>query len=225
MYQLQNIILQINTHHDNAMQYAENAIESARSAGELLLHVKSTLPRGEFTPWVIKHLKIGERQCQRYMRKAREQLDPVKKLPPKPDMMSGNSSGIWQKGKWQPEPGYQYLFNEDGAVYWVLPSTNSSYWFHVCKHYHGVKMSTNGFFERYTIFATVHDQDLTSKFYVGTRYPLGWIGVESVLRSYGLKEIEASLISGRAVDGGYDGPFGEPEPEHWYWGDQLTYIK
>jgi len=224
MYQLQNIISQINTHHENATLHANSAIESARAAGELLLHVKSVLPHGEFTLWVEQNLNIGLRQVQRYLREARQQLYPKPKLPAKSDMMSHltKSKGIWQKGKWQPEPGYQYLFNEGGAVYWVLPSTNSSNWFHVCKHYHGEKMSTEGFFEHYTIFATVHDPDLTSKFYVGTRNPLGWIGVEGVLRSYGLKDIETSLISGLAVEGGYERPFGEPEPEHWYWGNPQT---
>lgn len=221
MYQLQNIISQINTHHENATLHANSAIESARAAGELLLHVKSVLPHGEFTLWVEQNLNIGLRQVQRYLREARQQLYPKPKLLAKSDMMSHltNSKGIWKKGKWQPEPGYQYLFNEDGAVYWVLPSTDSSKWFHVSKHYSGDRMSTSGFRREWTIFSKITDPDLTNEFYVGTTRPLGYTGVESVIKSYGLQNFEKSLVLGKQTQKGFESPFGQPGSENWYWGE------
>jgi hypothetical protein len=80
-------------------------------------------------------------------------------------------------------------------------------------------MSTDGFYRRYTIFSVVNDPDLTSKFYVGTTTPLGWIGVGNVLMSYGLKDIEKSLINGVSAKHRYERPFGEQPTENWYWGN------
>jgi len=70
---------------------------------------------------------------------------------------------------------------------------------------------------RYTVFSTIDDPDLTCTNYVGTFTPLGWIGVEKVLKSYGLKDIQKSMIFGKKVDQGFDRPFGEPAIENWYW--------
>ena len=80
-------------------------------------------------------------------------------------------------------------------------------------------MSTDGFARHHTIFSVVNDSDLTSKFYVGTTTPLGWIGVGDVLKSYGLKDIEKSLVKGKRAKYSYERPFGEQSPENWYWGN------
>ena len=80
-------------------------------------------------------------------------------------------------------------------------------------------MSTSGFRREWTIFSKVTDPDLTSEFYVGTTRPLGYIGVEGVLKSYGLKNFEKSLIIGKQTQHGFESPFGEPESENWYWGE------
>jgi hypothetical protein len=80
-------------------------------------------------------------------------------------------------------------------------------------------MSTDGFYRHYTIFSVVNDPDLTSMFYVGTTTPSGWIGVGNVLKSYGLKDIEKSMIKGVSARHRYERPFGEQSPENWYWGN------
>ena len=235
MLPTQKIVDQINTHHANAMKLAGDALKCAKAAGELLLQVKGTLPHGEWTPWLKAHLTISERQAQRYMAVAQGKPVPIRKLAEKSDTMSvlkstPRSTGIWKNGKWEPEPGSSYLFKEDGCNYWVSPSTLHAQWFHVCKHYHGSRMSTDGFTRRYTIFSTVNDPDLTSKFYVGTTTPLGGFGVAGVLKSYGLKDIEKSLFIGITTENRFERPFGEPSSENWYWGnngewdDRETYV-
>ena len=132
---------------------------------------------------------------------------------------TAQSKGIWKNERWEPEPGCIYLFKEDGGTYWVLPSTLDDRWFHVCKHYHGPRMSTDGFYRHNTIFSVVDDPDLTSKFYVGTTTPLGWVGVGDVLKSFGLKDIEKSLVKGKPAKHRYERPFGEQSPKNWYWGN------
>jgi len=100
-----------------------------------------------------------------------------------------------------------------------LPCTEGGKWFHVSKLYDGPKMSTEGFYRHYTIFSVVDDQDLTSKFYVGTTTPLGLVGIGDVLKSYGLKDIDKSLVKGKPAKHSYERPFGEQSPENWYWGN------
>jgi hypothetical protein len=224
MLSTQSIIDQINTHHQNAIKQAQKAIESAKAAGELLLQVKASLPHGTFTSWIKDNLNVSDRQAQRYMAVAQGKPVPLRKLADKTDTVSvlqnkARSNGKWKNGKWEPEPGCTYLFKEDEGTYWVSPSTLSDSYFHVCKHYHGPRMSTDGFHRRYTIFSTVNDPDLTSKFYVGTTTPLGAFGVDGVLKSYGLKDIEKSLIIGKPAKYRYERPLGEQSPENWYWGN------
>ena len=224
MLPTQKIIDQINTHHKNATNHVEDAVESAKAAGALLLQVKASLPHGMFTTWLKNNIDVSERQVQRYMAAAKGKIVPLLLSVDKNDTMSVlqtkvQSKGIWKNGKWAPEPGCIYLFKEDGGTYWVLPSTLDDRWFHVCKHYHGPRMSTDGFYRHYTIFSVVDDPDLTSKFYVGTTTPLGWIGVGDVLKSYGLKDIEKSLVKGKPAKHRYERPFGEQSPENWYWGN------
>ena len=235
MLPIETIITEINKHHTNAMKQAKEAVESAKAAGELLLQVKATLPHGAWTSWLKDHLNVSDRQAQRYMSIAKGNPVPLRNLAGKTDTVSvlqtnAKSKGIWKNGKWEPERGCIYLFKEDGGTYWVLPSSVEGMWFHVCKHYHGPRMSTDGFTRHHTIFSTVNDPDLTSKFYVGTTTPLGWIGVGDVLKSYGLIDIEKSLVQGKPIDKSYERPFGEPSSENWYWGndgewdDRETYV-
>ena len=194
MLPIETIITQINKLHINAMKQAKEAVESAKAAGALLLQVKASLPHGTWTTWLNANIDVSERQAQRYMATAKGKHVPLLLLANKTDTVSvlqttAQSKGIWKNGKWEPEPGCMYLFKEDGGTYWVLPSSVEGMWFHVCKHYHGRRMSTDGFARHHTIFSVVNDSDLTSKFYVGTTTPLGWIGVGDVLKSYGLKDI------------------------------------
>lgn len=99
---------------------------------------------------------------------------------------------------------------------WGSPSTNGA--FHVCKHYSGERMSTSGFYWRYTVFGVISDPDFTSSFYVGTRNPIhSPHGVEGVLKSYGLIDLNNSFVFGTEACDGYARPFGEPDAEDWYW--------
>ena len=223
MLSTQTIIDQINTHHSNAMKQAKEAVESAKTAGELLLQVKAKLPHGTWTDWLKDNVNVSERQAQRYMAVAQGKSVPLRKLADKSDTVSvlprPKNIGIWKGERWEPEAGCIYLFEEDDANYWVHPSTKGGRWFHVCKLYSGTRMSTVGFERRFTIFSTVNDPDLTSKFYVGTTTPLGWIGVHEVLKSYGLRDIRSSLIIGKSTNQGFARPFGEPSSGNWYWGE------
>jgi len=221
---IETIITQINNHHLLAFRQANDAVANAKAAGQLLLQVKASMPHGQWTAWIKENLEVSDRQAQRYMAVAQGKSVQLLLLADKTDTVSvlqttAQSKGIWKNGKWEPEPGCIYLFKEDGGNYWVLPSTLSDRWFHVCKHYHGPRMSTDGFYRHYTIFSVVDDPDLTSKFYVGTTTPLGWIGVGDVLKSYGLKDIEKSLVKGKPAKHSYQRPFGEQSPENWYWGN------
>jgi hypothetical protein len=219
----QSIIDQINLHHSNAIRQAENAVESAKNAGKLLLEAKATLPHGAWTEWLKNHVDVSERQAQRYMAAAKAKKTNIFSITTKNDAMSDlksfKSKGIWKNGIWIPEAGCMYIFNEDDAVYWVQPSTEGGLWFHVCKHYRGKRMSTDGFYRHWTIFSRVTDPDFTSQYYVGTTNHLGYIGVEEVLKSYGLKNLQESLKFGKRVDCGFERPFGEPENKDWYWGN------
>ena len=223
MLPTQSIIDQINTHHTNAMKQAKEAVQSAKAAGELLLQVKATLPHGTWTDWLKDNVNVSDRQAQRYMAVAQGKSVPLRKLAGKSDTVSvlprPKNMGTWKGDRWEPEAGCFYLFKEDEANYWVHPCKAGSNWFHVCKLYNGTRMNTEGFERCYTIFGTVDDPDLTSKYYVGTTTPLGWIGVDEVLKSYGLRDIRNSLNIGKSTNHGFDRPFGEPSSENWYWGE------
>ena len=88
MLPIQTIIDQINTHHKNATKHAKDAIESAKAAGELLLHVKATLPHGMLTSWIKANLNVSDRQAQRYMAVAQGKPVPLRKLAGKTDTVS-----------------------------------------------------------------------------------------------------------------------------------------
>lgn len=219
---------EINRFHSLAFSKAEEAIDAAKNAGELLLEVKKSLQHGQLQRWIETNCQFSVRQAQRYMSVALNKDVPIQALTLKNDTMSHlktpstRSEGIWKDGKWKPERGCMYLFKELGSTYWILPSTDEIPHFHVCKHYSGAPMPTDGFYWRYTVVADNHDPDLTSEFYVGTRFPLfGASGVADVLKSYGLKDIRGSLVFGKRTADRFERPFGEPDTEIQYWSDDI----
>lgn len=213
---------EINRLHAKALQSAEDAVDCARAAGKLLLEVKATLSHDKFQRWVRENLRVSVRQAQRYMAVAQGRSMAIGHLAAKSDTMSHlpaprrSSEGIWRGDRWEPERGCMYLFKDGHGTYWVQPGLDGA--IHVCKHYSGTRMSSSGFYWRYTIFAEVHDPDLTSQYYVGTRCPiLSRSGIDEVLRSYGLTDLRGSLVFGCETDYPSERPFGEPVPENWYW--------
>jgi hypothetical protein len=221
--ELQDIASQINFHHEQAFKKANDALEHAKEAGLLLLKIKDSLPHGQFTPWINAHCRVSERQSQRYMAVAKGKPIPIRRLAGKTDThvsllkpIPKTSTGTWVDDRWIPERGFMYLFKEGGANYWVHPAANGGV--HVCKHYSGKKMSSAGFYWRYTILAVNTDEELTSQFYVGTRHaPHNIRCVHDILVSYGLKDFKGSFVFGSEDNNPSEQPWGEPEPENWYW--------
>jgi hypothetical protein len=220
--QIQDTINQINFHHEQAQSQARNAVEHARIAGDFLLKIKESMPHGSFTKWANENMKISLRHAQRYMAVAQGKPMPIRSLVNKNDTVSllssipKTSTGNWVEDRWIPEKGFLYLFKEGEANYWVHPAANNG--IHVCKHYSGEKMSSDGFYWRYTVFAKNTDPDLTSQYYVGTRYaPLNISCVQEILFSYGLKDIKGKLVFGVVDNKPSQRPWGEPETENWYW--------
>ena len=216
---------EINRLHLLAHQMATDALAHARAAGLLLLEVKQEMKHGKFQHWVRDNAQVSLRQAQRYMAVA--QGKTLTRLVDKNDTVShlekvdGLSEGVWIDGKWQPEPGYFYLFKDETGTYWVTPSAERPESFHVCKHYNGDRMSSEGYYWRYTIFSVVNDPDLTSNCYMGTRFPLfSRSGVSGVLKSYGLSNLKETLQLGKKLDGGSERPFGEPSASNWYWNSE-----
>jgi hypothetical protein len=224
MINLESHAQEINRLHQLAHQFATNAVINAITAGELLHEAKRQLKHGQFQQWVKKTVNVSLRQAQRYMAAAEgkhialnhliisDKNDTVSHLKPVPK----KSTGTWTDGRWIPDRGFFYLFKEDKANYWVSSAPNGG--FHVCKHYSGEKMSSAGFYMRYTVLAVNTDEDLTSQFYIGTRYaPLNARCINDILNSYGLKDIKGSLLFGFEDNEPSDRPWCEPEPENWYW--------
>jgi len=231
---------EINRLDQLARTTASEAVELARQAGLLLLQVKEQLPHGQFSQWVSTNTVISQRQAQRYMAVAQGKAlslkadnlkcDTVSHLKEKSEL----SKGLWKGDQWIPEAGYQYLLNDDdGGVYWVLPSTYPVGGFHICKHYSGERLTSKDYYLKYTILSEVHNTqpvyeepvteepiyiELVNPYYIGTRKPV-CIGfsVNNVLKTYGLTLRKESFIIGMKCAEGFDRPFGEPEPQHWYW--------
>lgn len=211
--------------HSLAQSMASDAIAHARAAGELLIEVKKQMEHGKFQQWVRDNAQVSLRQAQRYMAAAQGKQISLSKFIDKSDTVSHlpaeANRGVWKNGKWQPVHGYLYLFNEDNAAYWVLPTRDPKMGFHICKHYSGQRITSDEFYLHYTVLADVHDPDFTSHYYIGTkRHVTAAFGVEGILRSYGLQDISASFILGSACAEGFDRPFGEPPIEHWYWDER-----
>ena len=68
---------QINELDEKAKAHAQDAIEYARQAGELLLSIKKQLPHGQCTDWVERNLTVSLRQCQRYIAVPPVMMAPV----------------------------------------------------------------------------------------------------------------------------------------------------
>ena len=218
---------EINRRHLLAHAAANDAIEHAKAAGVLLLYIKSSLKHGQFQHWVRDNAQLSLRQAQRYMAAAQGKTIPLRRLIEKNDTVShlkkGNESskGVWVDGLWEPEPGFMYVLKDETGTYWVTPSAERAESFHVCKHCNGEKLSSEGYYWRYTIFSVVNDPDLTSNCYMGTRFPLsGRSGVAGVLQSYGLSNLKDALQLGSKLDGGTERPFGEPPVSDWYWNSE-----
>ena len=211
---------EINRLHERAQSLVQDVYADAMQLGSLLLKVKESLPHGAFSAWVNANLKLSLRQCQRYMGVVQGKPLPLPRRSGKSDSVSHlapqTSSGIWKEDRWEPEPGFTYLFRDDDAAYWVVPAANGGT--HVSKLYSGAKMSSVGFYWRYTIFGEITDPDFTSQFYVGTRHaPILRSGIHEILASYGLKDLKASLVFGTGDSTPSERPFGEPHPDDWYW--------
>jgi len=221
--ELQDVASQINFHHERACENALIAIDHAKAAGQLLLKQKDSLPHGQFTPWLRTNCQVSERQAQRYMAVALGKPVPIRRLAGKTVTHASllkpipkTSTGTWVDDRWIPEKGFMYLFKEGDANYWVHPAANGG--FHVCKHYSENMMSSEGFYWRYTILAVNTDEELTSQFYVGTRSaPLNICCIHDILVSYGLKDFKGSFVFGSEDNHPSKRPWGEPEPENWYW--------
>lgn len=225
MNDLETTATEINRLHQQAHASAQSAVEYAKAAGKLLLEAKTNMKHGEFRLWVEANLSVTLRQAQRYMGAALGKSNDVRAVIPKSDMMSllppakpRTSLGVWAGDVWVPEPGYLYCFAADNGTFWVAPAPNGGN--HVSRLYSGERMSTDGFKWRYTIFAENNDPDLSAQWYVGTRSaPLNRSGVHGILKSYGLDDFKGAKIKGVRFDDTLERPFGEPDPDQWYWDD------
>jgi hypothetical protein len=161
------------------------------------------------------------------MAAAQEKSSDVRTVFPKSDMMSllttappRTSLGIWNGDRWIPEPGYLYCLAADNGTYWVVPAQGGGT--HVSRLYSGDRMATDGFSWRYTIFAENDAPDISTRWYVGTRFaPLSRSGTHEILKSYGLNDPKTVKIKGVKFDDAFERPYGEPEPEQWYWDSPL----
>ncbi|MBU3587822.1 DUF3102 domain-containing protein [Polynucleobacter sp. 31A-FELB] len=217
-------INEINRLDQLARTTASEAVELARQAGVLLLKVKDQLPHGEFTQWLKTNVSVSQRQAQRYMAAAQGKPISIRSLTVKNDTVSllddqqKTSQNQRTKGRWMPKEGHMYFFKDAaGANYWVSPSIEPAGGYHVCKHYNGERLSSKNYFLHYTILSEIHDEDFTCQYYIGTRKPVSMkYGVGSVLQSYGLNDIEGSLLFEDECESLHR-PFGEPDEKDWYW--------
>jgi len=67
----QEIASRINEEHTRAFGKAKDALSHARTAGELLIEVKSLLKHGEWGNWLVENVAFTDRTAQSYMRLAR----------------------------------------------------------------------------------------------------------------------------------------------------------
>lgn len=228
MQELANTITEINRLHHHAQLSAKDAVEHAKAAGELLLKVKSEMKHGTFSRWVEQNLEVSMRQAQRYMAAALGKTGNVQEVFLKNDMVSHlpekttkRSVGIWKNDVWIPEEGYLYMIIDDEDRYWVAPALNGAT--HVSRLYSGQRMSTHGFYWRYTVFSENHDPDFLNKYYVGTRFaPHYRKGIHGILKSYGLSNLKPENIHGFHCPEPLFRPFGEPESQYWYWDDNFS---
>lgn len=222
-------ILEIKRLHRLAQASASDAVGYAKQVGMLLIEAKKRLKHGQFYLWINDNLSVSARQAQRYMDVANGKPVAIRNLTGKCDTMSHldkpkqiESEGKWSGDRWVPEQNFVYCFTDGGSAYWVSPSVKPEGGFHVCKHYKGQRISSEGLYWRYTILAAVTDPEVGSDFYMGTRFALcSKLGIQGVLNSYGLNELKNTLVFSCHLDEPWERPFCEPETDSWYWNSEL----
>jgi hypothetical protein len=225
--EMTTIAVEIDALHLRAQTSAEEAVAFAKQAGELLLKAKAKVGHGKFLAWISSHLQVSPRQCQRYMESAKGKVIPIGSLLSKYDMMShlktlqAKSQGIWKDGRWEPEPGYMYLFTDESSACWVLPAASGG--IHVSRLYRGERLASKGFNRAYTVLSRVNDPDLTADFYIGTAWaPFSRSGIHDILITYGAKNLRETLVRGVPTTDRFERPFGEPSDDLWYWDEADT---
>ncbi len=221
--QLIILVSEIRRLHDLAETSAKDAVRYAMEAGKLLLQAKSNLPHGEFQKWVKEHLGLPPRRAQRYLQAARGETPKKRLTESKSDTVSHlskaitKSIGIWNGDNWTPEPGWSYMFEEDGS-YWVTPAKNGGY--HISRLYSGEALSSVDRYWRYTILAKTTDPEIEDPNYIGTRFaPLNPNCVAEIMRSFGLKDLRSSKLTSIKFNTILERPIGEPDSSCWYWDD------
>jgi len=190
------IAKQINELDALAKSHANEAIDYARKAGDLLLQIKNSLPHGQFTPWLLENVSVSPRQAQRYMAVAEGKPMPVRKLASKNDMLS--LLGVSKREDfipcWMPTPGCWHAAVWDHAGFWVVPDLKGV-GFHVSK--------------LYTEDRSLPESQWQSM-YDGTKGAVSAEYVDIYLKLFGLPcadKVDWNISEGE----GFDRPFGEPQ--------------
>ncbi|MET3135666.1 hypothetical protein AAKU61_000004 [Undibacterium sp. GrIS 1.2] len=164
------IASEINAHHQAATSKANEAINHAKDAGDLLLEVKKALPHGQFSQWMDENIQVSTRQAQRYMAVAQGKPVPIRELATKndtvsyltpPSMLDGDTpapSFIPLKGHWY------WCASNGGAMDFVIEQSTS---------------------EGYFFVSRIDDDGDT---YSITRRPIRYDAIELMLQLWGLKE-------------------------------------
>ena len=152
-----NAASQINELHALAQSHAEEAIDSACRAGELLLQVKAELAHGEFLTWLELNCSVSARQAQRYMRAAQGKPLPIRAIKCDTRVASWADDALQQlqadapAGSWAhrvEELGLTrrrgaFLLANDGEVF-VEPEDVDGHYFVVKLHHAGARIEHFG---------------------------------------------------------------------------------
>lgn len=198
---------EINSHAEQAIAKANEAMHHAIEAGKLLLEVKASLAHGQFGAWLETNVKVSPRQAQRYMAAAEGKSVPIRLLSSKYDTVSHlideseQAVTDWPVPTWTPTPGHwMTTVTEDGAAWSVVPSLEHLGFFHISKFYKGPEARLD---------PTQPDWDGQSLF-DGTKRPIRADVVEGMLQHFGMKDpVKAEWASREQA--GLSRPFGEPE--------------
>lgn len=127
---------EINRLDELAKTHANQAIDYARQAGELLLKIRRNLPHGQWTVWVQANVKVSLRQAQRYLAIAEGKAVPVRGLTGKNDTVSllDMPHPADFEPSWKPTKGRWHVALWNGGAYWVVPDLNTI-GFHVSHFY------------------------------------------------------------------------------------------
>lgn len=179
---------QINEHHAQAVQKADEAVGHAIQAGRLLLRAKEGLRHGQFLAWIAQHLTVSPRQAQRYIAAAQGRPVPIRTNPPNATRMSHLTStrALGAEGErvsFVPTPwAWQWCAGADGRdaglmSYVVEPSSEHP-----------------GFF----FVSHLYDE---GNAYDCTRRPVAADFVADNLRLFGLREPDAAIWHTRPSSG------------------------